>query len=245
MKQVTTAEYNPFECIRTNVFGAENIVTAAIRCGVKRVIALSTDKAANPVNLYGASKLASDKIFVAANNLAGADGTRFSVVRYGNVFGSRGSVVPFFKKLMAEGADSLPITDARMTRFWITLTQGVNFVLSSMEMMRGGEIYVPKIPSTTIPDVASLISPNLKQHVVGIRPGEKLHETMIPADDAHCTVELDDRYVILASFAHAAREAYLHRGAKPVAEGFNYSSDTNPEKLDVRGLQTLLAMAYA
>jgi UDP-N-acetylglucosamine 4,6-dehydratase len=245
MKQVTTAEYNPFECIRTNVFGAENIVTAAIRCGVKRVVALSTDKAANPVNLYGASKLASDKIFVAANNLAGADGTRFSVVRYGNVFGSRGSVVPFFKKLAAEGADSLPITDARMTRFWITLSQGVNFVLSSMEMMRGGEIYVPKIASTTIPDVASMISPLLKQHVVGIRPGEKLHETMIPADDAHCTVELDDRYVILASFAHAAREAYLHRGAKPVAEGFSYSSDTNPERLDVRGLHALLAMAYA
>ena len=245
MKQVTTAEYNPFECIRTNVFGAENIVTAAIRCGVKRVVALSTDKAANPVNLYGASKLASDKIFVAANNLAGADGTRFSVVRYGNVFGSRGSVVPFFKKLIEEGADSLPITDARMTRFWITLTQGVNFVLSSMEMMRGGEIYVPKIPSTTIPDVATMVSPAHKQHIVGIRPGEKLHETVIPADDAHCTVELDDRYVILASFAHAAREAYLHRGAKPVAEGFNYSSDSNPEMLDVRGLQALLAMAYA
>jgi UDP-N-acetylglucosamine 4,6-dehydratase len=245
MKQVTTAEYNPFECIRTNVFGAENIVTAAIRCGVKRVVALSTDKAANPVNLYGASKLASDKIFVAGNNLSGADGTRFSVVRYGNVFGSRGSVVPFFRKLIADGADSLPITDARMTRFWITLTQGVNFVLSSMEMMRGGEIYVPKIPSTTIPDVATLISPTLKQHVVGIRPGEKLHETMIPADDAHCTVELDDRYVILASFAHAAREAYLHRGARPVAEGFSYSSDSNPERMDVRGLQTLLAMAYA
>ena len=245
MKQVTTAEYNPFECIRTNVFGAENIVTAAIRCGVKRVVALSTDKAANPVNLYGASKLASDKIFVAANNLAGADGTRFSVVRYGNVFGSRGSVVPFFKKLIEDGADSLPITDARMTRFWITLTQGVNFVLSSMEMMRGGEIYVPKIPSTTIPDVATMVSPAHKQHIVGIRPGEKLHETMIPADDAHCTVELDDRYVILASFAHAAREAYLHRGAKPVAEGFNYSSDSNPEMLDVRGLQALLAMAYA
>ncbi len=244
MKQVTTAEYNPFECIRTNVFGAENIVTAAIRCGVKRVVALSTDKAANPINLYGASKLASDKIFVAANNLAGADGTRFSVVRYGNVFGSRGSVVPFFKKLIEDGADSLPITDARMTRFWITLTQGVNFVLSSMEMMRGGEIYVPKIPSTTIPDVATMVSPAHKQHIVGIRPGEKLHETMIPADDAHCTVELDDRYVILASFAHAAREAYLHRGAKPVAEGFNYSSDSNPEMLDVRGLQALLAMAY-
>jgi UDP-N-acetylglucosamine 4,6-dehydratase len=245
MKQVPTAEYNPFECIRTNVFGAENVVTAAIRAGVKRVVALSTDKAANPVNLYGASKLASDKIFVAANNLSGADGCRFSVVRYGNVFGSRGSVVPFFRKLVAEGADSLPITDPRMTRFWITLTQGVNFVLSSMELMRGGEIYVPKIPSTTVPQLATLVSPALKQHVVGIRPGEKLHETMIPADDAHCTVELEDRYVILQGFANAAREAYLHRGGQPVAEGFSYSSDTNPEKLDARGLQTLLQMAYA
>ena len=245
MKQVTTAEYNPFECIRTNVFGAENVVSAALRRGVKRVVALSTDKAANPINLYGASKLASDKIFVAANNLAGAEGTRFSVVRYGNVFGSRGSVVPFFKKLAEDGAESLPITDERMTRFWITLTQGVNFVLSSMEMMRGGEIYVPKIPSTTMPDLARLISPGMKQHVIGIRPGEKLHETMIPADDAHCTVEFEDRYVILASFAAAAREAYLHRGAKPVADGFSYSSDSNPETLDARGLQTLLQMAYA
>src|SRR5579859_1550742 len=245
LKQVTTAEYNPFECIRTNVFGAENVVNACLRRGVERVVALSTDKAANPINLYGASKLASDKIFVAANNLAGADGTRFSVVRYGNVFGSRGSVVPFFKKLVADGAESLPITDERMTRFWITLTQGVNFVLSSMEMTRGGEIYVPKIPSSTIPQLAALVSPEHKQHVVGIRPGEKLHETMIPADDAHCTVELDDRYVILQSFANAARDAYLYRGGKPVADGFSYSSDTNPEKLDARGLQTLLAMAYA
>jgi len=244
MKQVTTAEYNPFECIRTNVFGAENVVTASLRCGVKRVVALSTDKAANPINLYGASKLASDKIFVAANNLAGADGTRFSVVRYGNVFGSRGSVVPFFRKLVADGADSLPITDERMTRFWITLTQGVNFVLSSMEMMKGGEIYVPKIPSSTIPQLATLVSPSHKQHVVGIRPGEKLHETMIPADDAHCTVELEDRYVILQSFAHAARDAYLHRGGRPVADGFSYSSDSNPEKLDARGLQTLLAQSF-
>jgi UDP-N-acetylglucosamine 4,6-dehydratase len=245
MKQVPTAEYNPFECIRTNVFGAENVVTACLRRGVKRVVALSTDKAANPVNLYGASKLASDKIFVAANNLAGADGTRFSVVRYGNVFGSRGSVVPFFRKLAAEGAQSLPITDTRMTRFWITLTQGVNFVLSSMEMMRGGEIYVPKIPSTTIPQLASLVSPDLKQHVVGIRPGEKLHETMIPADDAHATVELDDRYVILQSFASDARDAYLRRGGRPVPEGFSYSSDSNPERLDARGLQTLLQLAHA
>ncbi len=245
LKQVPAAEYNPFECIRTNVFGAENLVYASLRRNVKKVIALSTDKAANPVNLYGASKLASDKIFVAANNLAGADGTRFAVVRYGNVFGSRGSVVPFFKKLIADGADSLPITDPRMTRFWITLTQGVNFVLSSMEMMRGGEIYVPKIASTTITDLATLINPKMAQKIVGIRPGEKLHETMIPADDSHWTVDLNDRYIILASFAQAAREAYLARGAVPVPEGFSYSSDSNPEALDARGLQTLLQMAYA
>src|SRR5215471_16834892 len=227
LKQVPTAEYNPFECIRTNVFGAENLVYAALRRNVRKVIALSTDKAANPVNLYGASKLASDKIFVAANNLAGADGTRFSVVRYGNVMGSRGSVVPFFQKLANDGATSLPITDERMTRFWITLTQGVNLVLSSMEMMRGGEIFVPKIPSTTIVDLASLLGPKLAQHKVGVRPGEKLHETMIPADDSRWTVEIDDRYVILASFAAAARDAYINRGAKPVKEGFQYSSDQN------------------
>jgi len=245
LKQVPTAEYNPFECIRTNVFGAENVVSAALRRNVRKVIALSTDKAANPVNLYGASKLAADKIFVAANNLAGADGTRFAVVRYGNVFGSRGSVVPFFQKLAEGGAGELPITDPRMTRFWITLTQGVNFVLSSMEMSRGGEIFVPKIPSTTITGLASLIGPALGQKVVGIRPGEKLHETMIPADDSHWTVELDDRFVILASFAAAARDAYLNRGAKAVSEGFAYSSDTNPEQLDAQGLQLLLKEAFA
>jgi UDP-N-acetylglucosamine 4,6-dehydratase len=225
--------------------GAENVVSAALSRNVRKVVALSTDKAANPVNLYGASKLASDKIFVAANNLSGADGTKFSVVRYGNVFGSRGSVVPFFKKLMADGVKELPITDPRMTRFWITLTQGVNFVLSSMEMTQGGEIFVPKIPSTTIPQLADLICPKLGQKVVGIRPGEKLHETMIPADDSRWTVELDDRFVILASFAEAAREAYIHRGAKAVPEGFAYSSDANPEQLDARGLQTLLAQAFA
>jgi UDP-N-acetylglucosamine 4,6-dehydratase len=244
LKQVPTAEYNPFECIRTNVFGAENVVYAALRRNVRKVIALSTDKAANPVNLYGASKLASDKIFVAANNLSGADGTRFAVVRYGNVFGSRGSVVPLFRKLADEGASALPITDPRMTRFWITLTQGVNFVLSSMEMSRGGEIFVPKIPSTTIVDVAATLCPSLDRKIVGVRPGEKLHEIMIPADDSRWTVELEDRYVILASFAAAAREAYLNRGAKPVAEGFAYSSDSNPERLDARGLQDLLAQAY-
>jgi UDP-N-acetylglucosamine 4,6-dehydratase len=245
LKQVPTAEYNPFECIRTNVMGAENVVCAALARNVKKVIALSTDKAANPVNLYGASKLASDKIFVAANNLSGADGTKFSVVRYGNVFGSRGSVVPFFQKLMADGAKELPITDDRMTRFWITLTQGVNFVLSSMEMSHGGEIFVPKIPSTTIPQLASLIGPKLPQKIVGIRPGEKLHETMIPADDSRWTVEIDDRFVILASFANKIRDAYIHRGAKPVAEGFAYSSDNNPERLDARGLQMLLMHAFA
>jgi len=245
LKQVPAAEYNPFECIRTNVLGAENLVYAALRRNVKKVIALSTDKAANPVNLYGASKLASDKIFVAANNMSGADGTRFGVVRYGNVFGSRGSVVPFFKKLAADGAVELPITDARMTRFWITLTQGVNFVLSSMEMSRGGEIFVPKIPSTTITGLATLLGPELAQKIVGIRPGEKLHETMIPADDSHWTLELPDRYLILASFAAASRDAYINRGAKPVAEGFAYSSDSNPEQLDARGLQHLLAEAYA
>lgn len=244
LKQVPTAEYNPFECIRTNVFGAENVVYAALRRNVRKVVALSTDKAANPVNLYGASKLASDKIFVAANNLSGADGTKFSVVRYGNVVGSRGSVVPFFQKLVQDGAETLPITDERMTRFWITLTQGVNFVLSSMEMTRGGEIFVPKIASTTIVDLASLLGPDVGQKVVGIRPGEKLHETMIPADDSRWTVELDDRFVILASFAAAAREAYLHRGAQPVREGFAYSSDNNPEQLDVHGLQALLAQAF-
>jgi UDP-N-acetylglucosamine 4,6-dehydratase len=244
LKQVPTAEYNPFECIRTNIFGAENVVNAAIRRNVRKVIALSTDKAANPINLYGASKLASDKIFVAANNLAGADGTRFAVVRYGNVFGSRGSVVPYFKKLVDGGAIELPITDERMTRFWITLTQGVNLVLSSMEMSRGGEIFVPKIPSTTMTGLANLLGPDLGHKIVGIRPGEKLHETMIPADDSHWTVELDDRYVILASFAAAAREAYINRGARPVTEGFAYSSDNNPEQLDARGLQQLLAEAY-
>lgn len=245
LKQVPTAEYNPFECIRTNVFGAENLVYAALRRNVRKVIALSTDKAANPVNLYGASKLASDKIFVAANNLAGADGTRFAVVRYGNVFGSRGSVVPFFKKLADDGAETLPITDSRMTRFWITLTQGVNFVLSSMEMARGGEIFIPKIPSSTIPEVASLLCPSLGQKVVGVRPGEKLHETIIPADNSRWTVEMEDRFVILASFAAAAREAYINRGARPVAEGFAYSSDSNSERLDARGLQMLLAQALA
>jgi UDP-N-acetylglucosamine 4,6-dehydratase len=231
LKQVPTAEYNPFECIRTNVFGAENVVYAALRRNVRKVIALSTDKAANPVNLYGASKLASDKIFVAANNLAGADGTRFAVVRYGNVVGSRGSVIPFFKKLADEGAKSLPITDERMTRFWITLSQGVNFVLSSMEMMRGGEIFVPKIPSTTITALASLVGPKLNQHKVGVRPGEKLHEVMTTKYDTATTLDLGDRYVIEPGFASWKRRSFRLDGGKPVPEDFEYSSDTNTEWL--------------
>lgn len=244
LKHVPIAEYNPFECIRTNVMGAENVVAAAIRQGVKRVVALSTDKAANPINLYGASKLASDKIFVAGNNLAGANGTRFAVVRYGNVIGSRGSVIPFFKKLIAEGADSLPITDERMTRFWITLDQGVDFVLSSMEAMGGGEIYVPKIPSTRMIDLAETLAPDLPRRIVGIRPGEKLHEVMVPADDSRMTVELEDRYVILPTFATFERSDDLVTKARPVADGFEYSSDQNPEQLDARALQMFLASCF-
>ncbi len=246
MKQVPIAEYNPFECIATNVIGAENVVQAAIARGIKRVIALSTDKAANPVNLYGASKLAADKIFVAANNLSGADGCRFGVVRYGNVVGSRGSVMPFFQKLIAEHADALPITDPRMTRFWITLTQGVNLVLSSMQLMQGGEIFVPKIPSMSTTELARSMAPQMRQETIGIRPGEKLHEIMIPADDARQTLELEDRYVILPSFFPVQREQYLANGsAKPVKEGFAYSSDANPERLDARALQTMLAETFA
>ena len=245
LKQVPIAEYNPFECIATNVIGAENVVQAAIRRGVKRVIALSTDKAANPVNLYGASKLASDKIFVAANNLAGANGCRFAVVRYGNVVGSRGSVMPLFKKMIADKADALPITDERMTRFWITLTQGVNLVLSSMSLMQGGEIFVPKIPSMSMPELARSMAPHLPLKMIGIRPGEKLHEIMIPADDARQTLELADRYVILPAFFAVQRDTYLTLGAKPVSEGFAYTSDANPERLDARALQSMLADSFA
>ncbi|MBL6933360.1 MAG: UDP-N-acetylglucosamine 4,6-dehydratase (inverting) [Rhodospirillales bacterium] len=245
MKQVPTAEYNPMECINTNVIGAENIVQAAIRCNVKKIIALSTDKAANPINLYGASKLASDKIFVAANNLSGADGTRFSVVRYGNVLGSRGSVVPFFRKLMAEGAQSLPITDPEMTRFWITLNQGIDFVLSSLQMMKGGEIFVPKIPSMKIVDMAAAMAPGIATHNVGIRPGEKLHEIMVPGDDARTTLELSDRFVIAPAFSFWNDEEYTINGANKVADNFAYSSDANQEWLDADGLQAMLDMEDA
>lgn len=240
LKQVPAAEYNPFECIRTNVLGAENVVQAAIRRDVKKVIALSTDKAANPINLYGASKLASDKIFVAANNLSGREGTRFAVVRYGNVVGSRGSVIPFFQRLISEGAEALPITDARMTRFWITLSQGVDFVLSSLEMMRGGELFVPKIPSMRVTDLANALAPGLPHKIVGIRPGEKLHEVMITSDDSRMTLEMKDRYLVQPAFQWWARENYRPADARPVDEGFVYASDNNSDWLDEAGLKQLI-----
>ena len=240
LKQVPTAEYNPFECIATNVHGAENVVNAAIRTSVKRVVALSTDKAANPINLYGASKLASDKIFIAANHLAGADGCRFSVVRYGNVIGSRGSVIPLFRKLVSDGALELPITDARMTRFLITLQQGVNFVLSSMSLMRGGEIFVPKIPSMKITDMAAAIGPEAKTKVVGIRPGEKLHEVLITEEDAWTTWELPDRYVIEPSYIHWEAKRPAIPDAKRVEEGFRYDSRNNSEWMPAESLARIL-----
>jgi UDP-N-acetylglucosamine 4,6-dehydratase len=241
LKQVPTAEYNPFECIATNVHGAENVVNASIRAGVKRVVALSTDKAANPINLYGASKLASDKIFIAANHLAGADGCRFGVVRYGNVIGSRGSVIPLFRKLVAGGAKELPITDERMTRFLITLQQGVNFVLSSMSLMRGGEIFVPKIPSMKMTDLAAAIGgPACKINLIGIRPGEKLHEVMITEEDAWTTYELPDRYVIEPSHIHWEAKRPAIPDAQRVDEGFRYDSRNNSEWLPVDSLAEIL-----
>ena len=241
LKQVPAAEYNPMECIRTNVMGAENVVRAAIDNNVEKIVALSTDKAANPINLYGASKLASDKIFVSANNIVGSGKTRFSVVRYGNVFGSRGSVIPFFKKLREEGAKTIPITDERMTRFWITLEQGVNFVLSSLEMMKGGEIFVPKIPSMKITDLATVIAPDIPHKTVGIRPGEKLHETMVPFDDCRSTYELDDRYVIDASFNFwDSNDASRYQEFEKVEEDFSYASDNNTEWLTPDELTQLM-----
>ncbi len=245
LKHVPIAEYNPFECIKTNVMGAENVVRAAIAAGVSKVCALSTDKAASPINLYGASKLASDKIFAAASAMGGNDGPVFSIVRYGNVVGSRGSVAPFFKKLVDEGAQDLPITDPRMTRFWITLPQAVNFVLSSLSMARGGEVFVPKIPSMSTVEMANSIAPGLAHRIIGIRPGEKLHETMVPLDDAHSTLELEDRYVILPSHNNTHRQSYLDTNAKAVASDFSYVSNTNPEHLNARGLQNLLKLMFA
>lgn len=245
LKQVPAAEYNPFECIRTNVHGAENVVNAAIRCNVRRVVALSTDKAANPVNLYGASKLASDKIMVAARNLAGTNGPRFSVVRYGNVLGSRGSVLPFFRGLIDKGADHLPVTDDRMTRFFITLEDGVEFVLQSLGTMAGGEIFIPKIPSVLIADLATAMAPDLPQKVVGIRPGEKLHEVMVTEDDARTTIELDDRYVILPFSLESTMYDKYRKAGEYVADGFRYSSESNQEWLKDGALADLIAQVEA
>ncbi|MDK2064879.1 UDP-N-acetylglucosamine 4,6-dehydratase (inverting) [Aliarcobacter butzleri] len=235
LKHVPIAEYNPMECIKTNINGAQNVIDAALENGVSKVIALSTDKAANPVNLYGATKLASDKLFVAANNLVGTQDTKFSVVRYGNVVGSRGSVVPFFKKLISEGVKELPITDEKMTRFFITLEDGVNFVLKNFERMQGGEIFIPKIPSMKIVDMAKAIAPNLPHQIIGIRPGEKLHEIMCPADDSHLTLEFEDHYVIKPTIHFTTRMDYqknlLGEVGKPVVQGFEYNSGNNTQWL--------------
>lgn len=240
LKQVPAAEYNPIECIRTNVHGAENVVSAALRCRVKRVIALSTDKAANPINLYGASKLASDKIFIAANNLSGNIGTRFSVVRYGNVIGSRGSVLPLFQRLIREGAAELPITDARMTRFWITLAQGVDFVQLCLDRMQGGEIFIPKIPSMKVIDLALAIAPKLPHRFIGIRPGEKLHEVMVTSDDARMTIELPDCYVIQPAFSFWRGAAESYPNSQAVVDDFHFASDNNPMWLSAADLRSLV-----
>jgi UDP-N-acetylglucosamine 4,6-dehydratase len=243
LKQVPAAEYNPMECIKTNVHGAENVIAAAIDAEVEKVIALSTDKAANPINLYGATKLVSDKLFVAANNVAGGRKTRFSVVRYGNVVGSRGSVVPFFAKLISEGAKELPVTDPRMTRFWITLSQGVEFVIQSMRRMHGGEIFVPKIPSAKILDLAESIAPGMPTTVVGIRPGEKLHEVMCPLDDSHLTLEFADHYVIRPTIQFSSPVDHsvnaLGESGTSVPDGFEYNSGSNPRFLSVIELRNL------
>ena len=243
LKQVPAAEYNPFEAVKTNVIGGQNVIDAALSVGVKKVIALSTDKAAAPINLYGATKLCSDKLFVAANNYRGSKEIKFSVVRYGNVMGSRGSVIPFFMERQKSGV--LPITDSRMTRFNITLQQGVDFVLHCLERMWGGELFVPKIPSYRITDVAMAVAPECRQEVIGIRPGEKLHEEMITSTDALNTIEFPDYYVILpAAPPNWNIERFMHESnshsGKKVDEGFCYNSGTNPDFLSVEELRALI-----
>ncbi|MBW1767646.1 MAG: UDP-N-acetylglucosamine 4,6-dehydratase (inverting) [Deltaproteobacteria bacterium] len=237
LKQVPTLEYNPFEAVKTNIIGAQNVINVAIDHGIKKVIALSTDKAANPINLYGATKLCSDKLFIAGNSYTKSEGPIFSVVRYGNVVGSRGSVVPFFLKQREKGV--LPITDPRMTRFWITLEQGVEFVLKCFKNMVGGEIFVPKIPSMNIMDLARAICPECNTETVGVRPGEKIHEIMISKDDARNTVEFEDHFLIKPAFQFFIRR-FRENGCKPVPENFEYNSGTNTQWLNIDELQELI-----
>jgi UDP-N-acetylglucosamine 4,6-dehydratase len=243
LKQVPAAEYNPMECVKTNIHGAQHVISAALANEVEKVVALSTDKAANPINLYGATKLVSDKLFVAANNVAGGHKTRFSVVRYGNVVGSRGSVVPFFRKQIANGCDHLPITDASMTRFWITVQQGVDFVLKNFARMHGGEIFVPKIPSVKVVDLARAMAPQLPHRIIGIRPGEKLHEVMCPADDSHLTLEFADHYVIKPTIQFSGPVDFavnrLGERGSAVEPGFEYHSGKNQHFLTLEEIVTL------
>ena len=235
MKQVPASEYNPMECIKTNIYGAENVIKASIKNNVRRIIALSTDKAVNPINLYGATKLASDKLFISANNMVGMRETRFSVVRYGNVVGSRGSVVPFFQKLISEGAAKLPITDKDMTRFMITLSSGVEFVLKSFNRMHGGEVFIPKLPSMYITELAKAMAPDMPQKIIGIRPGEKLHEVMCPQDESHLTLEFDDHYVIRPSIEFTFVDDFTNNRlgeiGVPVGQNYEYNSGGNTEWL--------------
>jgi UDP-N-acetylglucosamine 4,6-dehydratase len=243
LKQVPAAEYNPMECIKTNVLGAQNVIEASIANEVEKVIALSTDKAANPINLYGATKLCSDKLFVSANNISGKSRTRFAVVRYGNVVGSRGSVIPLYKKLASEDKP-LPITDVRMTRFWITLQQGIAFVFKSLVLMQGGELFIPKIPSSRIVDIAEAFAPGKEHAIIGIRPGEKLHEVMCPADDSHLTLEFESHYVMCPAISFANKINYRMdlTGAKgkSVAEGFEYNSGTNQWFLTIDEIRKMI-----
>jgi UDP-N-acetylglucosamine 4,6-dehydratase len=236
LKQVPAAEYNPFEAVKTNILGAQNVINVSIDRGVQKVIALSTDKAANPINLYGATKLCADKLFVAGNSYVGEAGTKFSVVRYGNVVGSRGSVIPFFLKCRENGY--FPITDPRMTRFWITIEQGVKFVLDCLERMVGGELFVPKLPSMNIMDLAKAIDPACKTGIIGIRPGEKIHEVMIPLDNARRTVEFERYYIIQPDFPFWEKRNNL--GGKPVDDNFDYNSGTNPWILTVDDMKGII-----
>ncbi len=248
LKQVPAAEYNPTECIKTNIVGAENVISAAIQNNVCKVIALSTDKATNPINLYGATKLVSDKLFVAANSMAGSHPTRFAVVRYGNVVGSRGSVVPFFRTLINDGVDCLPITHEEMTRFWITLQQGTDFVIKSFKRMKGGEVFVPKLPSMRIVDLVEAMAPGGNTEIIGIRPGEKLHEILCPKDESHLTVEFDDHYVLSPSITFWTKdndfsENMIGEKGCLVNYGFEYNSGTNPHFLTIEELQAFNKMA--